>query len=338
MSGALGLEIDVVHARAFEEQMEVAHASVHLSGLLCAGADIEKLDLVVEGCGITLLGRSETRAAESADVCELVLVVEADGPALESAHGKTGYGPMHAVGEGTVPCIDHRNDLLGDNPVEGGEVHDHTAGPSGLEVRLVGERGFTTVHHHQHGLALAGGDEVVHDVVDLALDGPAGLVFTASVEEIEDWIALGRIAFILRRNIDVADSPGFCEVGVITLHTDLAVRDFLFEVVVYARFRNLYTAGHHAASVEQLARRVGYLDSVDMDEIVVESWHLRLAGDFPHAVGVLCHRIQFAEVELDSLGFRGNYTEGGAQVGIDHGILLAVKVGGGGGRFGELCR
>ena len=264
-------------------------------------------------------------------------MVETYGPTLETAHGKASNGPVHAVGQGTVAGVDHRDYLLGDDPVEWGEVHYHAAGPSGLELRLVGQGGFATVHHDQHRLAFAGGDEVVHDVVHLALDGPAGLVLTASVEEVENRVVLGRIALIFSWDIDIADPPGLREIGVVALHADLAMRDFLLQVIVYAGLRYLNAAGHHSAAIEKLAGRVCDLDSVDMYEIVVETRDLGIACDLPHAVGVLGHGIELPEIQLNGLGVGSDDLESRTEVGIDHRILLAVEVGRGRSRLRDLC-
>ena len=253
-------------------------------------------------------------------------MVHGYAPADETTHRQAGDGAMVTVSYSAVFGIDHRDELLRYQHVDIREI-EHAA--RAVSHAGPGDESLAAVHYDKHRHALLGSNQVVHDVVDLALDCPAGLIFSAAVIEVQHGVALVGLLLILGGNIDVAGSPCLGEFRPVSLHADLSVGNILRQIEVYTDFGNLDGAGHHAAAIEQLARRVGHMHAVYVDEIVVETGNLRLAGDLPDAVGILGHGVDMSEVELHAFSTGGIHLEGYGQVRIDLGILLAKDIGAG---------
>src|SRR5690606_1153270 len=115
--------------------------------------------------------------------------------------------------------------------------------------------GVAALHHDEHGHGLAGGDEVVHDVIDAALDRPGAFVLAAAVLEIEDGITgvAGRV--VARRGVDEKAAEAVGEFGAVPAFADRAVRhvmDLMIRAGV-AGFGDLDAAGGAAGAEEGFA-------------------------------------------------------------------------------------
>ena len=132
------------------------------------------------------------------------------------------------------------------------------------------------VHHHDHGLCLAFGNEVVHDVAHLALVGPAGFVFAHAVLQVEHRVSLIGVLVILGRSVHEAAAPLVAYLGVVPALVHESVRHILQRVIVDALFGNLDTAHPLTHSEEGLAVGVGCAYAVDYHLIVVKSHNFGL--------------------------------------------------------------
>ena len=118
----------------------------------------------------------------------------------------------------TVLCVNKRNAVANDHFVDAAHR---------LVARAILTERVAVVHHNDHRLHFTLRQQIVGNIVDLALPDPADFVFTAAVLEIKHGVAAVRLCFISGRRINkaVAPAPGQC--GFIEVHTHRAVRHIL---------------------------------------------------------------------------------------------------------------
>ena len=97
-------------------------------------------------------------------------------------------------------------------------------------------------HDYDHGLGLFLGNQVVHDVAQFTLGAPSGLILAGSVEQVKHWETAVRLFLVLRRQIYPGGTLGTGQLGLVLYNLYLAVRDLLFQIIIYAGLRNVNTA------------------------------------------------------------------------------------------------
>ena len=223
---------------------------------------------------------------------------QADGPGLPAAERQAGHGAVLRVGEGPVAAVHHRDGLFQE------------------DLREIAR--LPVVHHDEHRLALALGEEVVQDDVRLALEGPAGLVLAAAVLQVQHRIALAGIAGILGRDIHPGGAPGLQGRGPVALQAHVAPRHVLVQVEIDARLGNVDGAGVRSGAEIVLAGRIARAETVHDEEIVVETRLQRVRRDPPGAFALADHRIHLAaDVHAHLPGLRGRHLEADAEVVVD---------------------
>ena len=74
---------------------------------------------------------------------------------------------------------------------------------------------IAVVHYYDHGFGLTFGNQIIHDEVHLTLVGPACLIFSHTVLQVQYRVLFGRILIILCGCVDEASTPFFTNVGII---------------------------------------------------------------------------------------------------------------------------
>ena len=133
--------------------------------LLAARAHEHELGLVSLGKLLNLLYAVGT-TAEQTPVAKDVGTMEGDGVRLHATHGEAAHGTVVALCLGAEVFVYIRNEFIA----------EHLLKPL-LDIELANASvayliGHAVGHHHNHGLALAISNEVVHDKSGLALYGP----------------------------------------------------------------------------------------------------------------------------------------------------------------------
>ena len=98
------------------------------------------------------------------------------------------------------------------------------------------------LHYYDHGLGLLLGNQVVHDVAQLTLGAPAGLILAGSVEQIKHRETAVGLLLVLRRQIYPGGTLGTGQLGLIFYNLYLAVRNLLLQIIVHTGLRYVNTA------------------------------------------------------------------------------------------------
>ena len=301
-------------------------------------------------------------AAEDAQGGEHLRVRNGDGLGLHAAHGEAGHRTVLVVGDRAEVAVDVRDAILDQGVREAvgpaGRHAEAAARTLALSLRrtlaLRGtlslralahalrrtlalgtalahgrtrHRPGTVLHHDDERDGLARRDEVVHDGCGMALLGPAVLVLTATVLQVQHRIALGGILVIFGRGIDEDVTHRLVHLGPVVDFPHLALRDVLHGVEVLVHGRDVDAAAPAAGAVVVEAGRVGDVGAVDVQLIVVESFILRSGFADPGAVGALDEVVlDAADVQFHGLGVGRFHAHADAALGIDHRILLAGLV------------
>ena len=208
-----------------------------LDEVLRAPVHIHVVDLLVELIGIgehTMISRLQVKAkdstAEGTQPGELIHVVEHDVEGLVSTPGEAGHSAVVAVGLRAEVCIDIRNEVVQEDGIERSTIVAHalTTTHRGLDV--------TALHHHDHRHSLALGNGIVHDVLHLTLQGPAGLAFAHTMLQVEHGIALlqALLLIVLSGGIDHRMTPLVLLVTPIVDAADRACGYTLLRTVIVA--------------------------------------------------------------------------------------------------------
>ena len=220
-------------------------------------------------------------------------MVKSYGIGLEAAEGESADSAVVAIGKGTETGVEGRDGLFDHHLLESIEIEE-----IGTGCRIgVSQNGSTAFHHDYHRDALLGCDEVVHDVAQHSLGAPSCLILSGSVHEIEHGEAPFGLGGILGRKIDIARPLRPCQLGVVFLDTDLAVRDFLLKIEIHPGLGHLDTAGPVSGTEEFLGIGIGNPLSVDSEHIVVESGNKRVGSHFPNPIFALGHGIGLADID-----------------------------------------
>ena len=258
-------------------------------------------------------------------------MLERDQERLKTAHGEAGHGPVVAIRHGAIRPVDHGDQVLDHHLLEGGErfaevAERRTFLPRGRLLRRHGGRvarpaRIATLHHHEHGLRLPFGNQIIHDEANVPLVHPAPFVFTAAVLQIQHRITSFPVDVIVRWSVHEDASPFLGRLGVIPALPDFAVWHIFGAIEIDSLLRNLDAAGLLAGPVERFAGWVTDLHAIDNKHIVMEPRHLRLRGRGPETILVLLRRIGRAadKLECDLLGVRRLDTERHSQVGMMRG-------------------
>jgi hypothetical protein len=105
-------------------------------------------------------------------------MVETNLHGLARSHGQACNGPLVSVRNGSIGRIDHRNQLLDDDLLEGTGVALAISWRLG---RSAGSDSVAFLHDNDHRPGLALGDQVVEDEVYPALPAPTRLIFAAAM-------------------------------------------------------------------------------------------------------------------------------------------------------------
>ena len=183
------------------------------------------------------------------------------------------------------------------------------------------------VHHHDHRTGLLLGDQVVEDLVDVTLNGPALLVLAPAVQQIEHGILALR-AVVVGRRVDVGAAPRAGHRREVTLLAHRPVRHVLHARIlgVGGRLRHLDRAVVEARSEIGTGRGIGDHGAVNRQRVVVETDHLRRRGHVPQAVRRLGHVEALPDAHPDLLGVRRGDPEGDPVVGVDARVRRARDV------------
>ena len=165
---------------------------------------------------------------------------------------------------------------------EGYEVMHHhliergTILAESLTVAATPERSLdiTALHNDNHRYGFAAGNEIIHDMLHVALTAPSCLVLTHTVLQVKYGIAF--FAFLVRcRCINHGMTPLIGRLGVIGDTAYLSVcHSLLWTVVITFRpLGYLNTSRLTVAAKESLGSRIDDIDSADIDEIIVEAHH-----------------------------------------------------------------
>ena len=131
--------------------------------------------------------------AESGDVTEQLGMIEPDSQGLAAAHGEAGDRPMFPVGVDAVLRLDERHDV-GEQILR--EQRGAFRGIAGAGQFACGNA-VAVGHHDDEWLGFTGGEQVIHDEIGVAEDGPDQLVAVGAVEQVEDGIARGLVALVI---------------------------------------------------------------------------------------------------------------------------------------------
>ena len=169
----------------------------------------------------------------------------------------------------------------------------------------------TALHHHNHRNHLAFVDEVIHDVLHVALSAPACLVLTHAMLQVEHGVLLFAL-LIFSRCIDHGVTPLVGGVGKVVDAAYLSVGDAELRAVVVAlrSFGNLNAAGLAVASEERVGVRVDDVDTTYINKVIVEANYQGVGHGTPDTRLVLAHVILLAaDIYLYLIGCRGVDTE-----------------------------
>src|ERR1019366_6556531 len=120
--------------------------------------------------------------------------------------------------------------------------------------------------------------------------------------------------------VDEDSSPSACCLGEIRFNSDGAVRHVLDRKELRLWSGNFNPTDLSASGKEGSASRVGRIESIRRDEIVVETRQERLGRNFPEAVGALSHgggRLAGFHLELDFLSLFRLHAEGRRQIAVE---------------------
>ena len=207
---------------------------------------------------------------------------------------------MVSISIGAELLIYHRNQILDNHIVERCAIE--LALLIHILARTWHERllHITALHYHNHRLSLAFGNEIIHDVLHIALMAPARLVLSHSVLQIEHWIALVLIGFIFCRRINHGSAELALRCSIVRYRTNLTLCYSLLRtiVVAFGSLRNLQTTRLSAAAEIGFAGWIYYLYTIHIQEIIVEAYYQWVRNTIPVAIQILLHRILLsADVE-----------------------------------------
>ena len=211
---------------------------------------------------------------------------------------------MISVGQCTEMALDKWDGFLEQYLRKAGTEVTHTL------TFLSSERiaAVAIVHHHKHRFCLTRCNGIVHDLCHLSLLMPSTLAFTHTVLQIEHRIFCLWILFIIGRCIDIASALGLLRLGPIITLAHLSVRNVLIVGIICSLGRVLRyvdSTRHASATIIGIASRVGDLHTIHEEEIVMETYHKRVAGSCPNTISIFRHWVLLtANVEYHFLSFR----------------------------------
>ena len=190
--------------------LQALHNITTLDEVLRTPVHVHIVDLLIELIGIgehTVIGRlqiqSEDSTTEGSQPCKLIHVVEHDVESLVSTPRETSHRTVVTVGLRTEVGIDIRNQVVEQDGIKRSTVVGHTLTATHTSLDI------TTLHHHNHRHSLTTGDGVVHNVLHLSLQRPAGLALAHTMLQVEHRIALleALLLIVLSRCIDHGMTP-----------------------------------------------------------------------------------------------------------------------------------
>ena len=179
--------------------------------------------------------------------------------------------------------------------------------------------------NHRHSLTL--GDSVVHDVLHLTLQHPAGLTLTHAMLQIQHRILLLAI-LILGRRINQSMAPlTKLRVGTVVVDaTHLTMRNSHLRTVVVT----LGTLGNFQATSLTVTTEVGLtgrideVDAIDIHKVIVEANRQWISDSHKAALTVRLHLIFLtANIYHDLTSLRGRYAEVGTALLVNLGGFIA---------------
>ncbi len=206
---------------------------------------------------------------------------------------------MVAVRQGAKVGIDHRQHFFHLDPHDGAlrrELGRHAAG-RGLPRLL----GVPIGHDHEHGLDFSGGQEIVHNVVQLAPLHPAVGVLAAAMPQIQHRIASARILLIARRRVHIDLAPGLRQLGAIPAFVDIPVGHVFWQIEINS-WLGYFDSGDLPVSGIGPAGRIIHRRAIDHQPVGMQAGHCGWGRHRPRAV-LIAHHVEGALAE--PIGFAG---------------------------------
>ena len=222
---------------------------------------------------------------------------------LKSPHGESGNGAGSAVRESTVFLVNERNAVFRKYKIYSS---------SGRMLACVRQKCIAIIHDKNHFLTLTGGDQIVHNVVDLALPDPSGFGFTAAVLQIQNRIMFFWMCFIARRRIDKAGAVSSGHGTVVIIHPDSAVWDVLKKIKTRVRIRNFKIIDSAEIAVADWSEVIAHACAIDDIIMIMKTCRKPFSSAGPVAIFLSIKRNSFrkgASESLHSYGMCAGSTE-----------------------------
>ena len=300
-----GIELGAELVVGLDEEVRLADANPQEGGLLGeVGSQLGVYVLIDLGMSGFLLGAGADSSGEHAGVVEHIRVVEGDVQRVEAAHGQTTDGAALLLCYSAIAAVDELHNLR-ESALKGafhglGQAHGRVHITVGILQRSSLAGNVAIGEHHNHGLGLAAGDEVVKDLGGTALGDPGVFVTANTVEHIQHGI-LGLGGLVTGRSVHGQTTVKTGSLGRIPNLGNGAVRNLVdgVEVAALALGGNQQHAGEAGhVTVHPHVVRVNLAHAVYTESVVihVRSHHKR-SGILPHAAFPLLEHTHAGSVE-----------------------------------------